>query len=166
MWRMRLVLLLSSSALAVAGCQKHQNDSAWRIVQEADIREAAFRFLFRDQTLDEAGLKGGCYYLAVGDYPRLRDPSTEMMRRFVGRQPPVKALSSCNGPEVECVRDLDTRVQGILAHVGKITWHNDNEVVVHCGYYLANLGGKLGSAVFTRTGGVWRFTKSLEFIVG
>src|SRR5262249_25886188 len=99
---------------------------------QTDFLEAAFRNMFQ---CNLSGLKANAaaYFIALG--PEKRDPSLELLARFVGNSPPVRPVSAAfvDGPRSE-VRDKETGQASIIFRVESLRSLSDNEFEFVGGY--------------------------------
>jgi hypothetical protein len=102
--------------------------------RDDDVREAVFRHQFAHTASSLSELRRvGAYYLSVGSSGE--DPSDDLLSRFEGLEPPVKAVSRCMISEREHVVDRETGQRGVIFSVTAIEWIGDGEVRVEGGYY-------------------------------
>jgi hypothetical protein len=114
-----------------------------RSVYEDDVLEAVFRYQFSH---DSSGLQGRArvFFLSVYDH----DPSSNLMERFQGHEPPVRRVSDCEhsdearGSSAIWVVDSNTGEPGLIYRVERIMWLTDAEAEVTGGYYA---GGRAAS---------------------
>lgn len=103
-------LLLVLAALLVPGCGVF--GSASRSAMLEDIREAVFRYQFKDEHgPDDTKV----YFIAVED----GNPSPELLRRFADHKPPVKPRSACISSG-RGVTDKQTGERGVIYSIGAI----------------------------------------------
>jgi len=113
--------------------------------QEDDIREAMFRYLFKQVALTQTQ-QAHAFYLAIYDTWKYdtKDPDTNLMKRFIGDAPPVKKASQCT-TEVETglifprnsvpsYTDKTPSNWGIIFIVGNIEWITEDIVVADGNY--------------------------------
>lgn len=115
--------------LLAAGCQEAQAPPpANRETQEEAIYEAVLRYAVAHW--DAASPKA--YFIAVGGEDA--DPTPDFLARFADHQPPVRPVSR-SSVESGRVLDRQTGEEGVLFHVGAITWVSESEVRVEGGHY-------------------------------
>jgi hypothetical protein len=121
-------------AVALLSCASAESAKE-RAAQEDDVCEALFRHLFRNNA-SGAKMEASAFFLEVGE----GDPSPDLLSRFAGHEPPVKAKSKCRASAELGVVDLETgEGDALLFSVGRITWESDHRVEVEAGYYEAGL---------------------------
>lgn len=102
--------------------------------QANDIREAAFRHLFRH---NGSGLQDSAdaYYLAVGLFGL--DPSDGFMKRFRDHKPPVRKASECLPPDSfpDRPRNVKTGREGLVFRVTFARRVGLREFEIKGGYY-------------------------------
>jgi hypothetical protein len=106
-----------------------------RPAQEENIREAAFRYLFRHNA---SGLQQDArvFCLSVHD----RDPKDAFLARFHDVKARILPRSACSFEGLDVVHDRERRDEGLLFDVvAEVYWSSDDEAFVDGSYYEAPL---------------------------
>ena len=141
-------LLLAAAAAAALPAQKAADDAS-RAAQEDDVREAVFRYQFRN-----AGVNLAYHFIAVDD----KNPSDAFVKRFKDDDPPVRPISESK-VEKKPIRTVVSKKDGqngIIFRVGHIRWISDTKVDVDGSYDCAdNCQGASGVYHAVKQDGHW-----------
>ena len=124
------ILIILCAVILLAGCGGKKGPMS-RSDQEIDIQEALFRYQFT-HNYSSIGQKANVYFLALGTRT---DPSQELLYRFKGHTPMVKAASATSHLGFGGVTDRSSGKLGIIFRVGNIQWVQDGDVVVEGGWH-------------------------------
>jgi hypothetical protein len=122
-----------------------------RMVQEDDVRESVFRYMF-EHNYSSIQQKANAYYLGIGASDR--DPNPSLLRRFRRNKPQVKPISACE-LDADGVRDVRTRAKGLVFRIEKIKWVGRDEVEVYGGYFEGGLSSSGSRYRVKRENGRW-----------
>jgi hypothetical protein len=131
-----LSLVLTASAVALPA-QKAADDSA-RAGQEDDVREAVFRYQFKN-----TGLNVSYHFIAIDD----KSPSDTFVKRFKDDDPPVRPISESHIEKkpIRTVVSKKNGQNGIIFRVGRVKWVSDVKADVEgsfeCGDNCAGASG-------------------------
>jgi len=142
-----LSLLLAAAATALPA-QKAADESA-RAGQEDDVREAVFRYQFKNTSISAA-----YHFLAIDD----KNPTEAFLKRFKDDDPPVRPLSEAR-IEKKPIRTVVNKKDdqgGIIFHVGRIKWVSDVKADVEGSYDCGdNCEGASGTYHAVKQDGRW-----------
>jgi hypothetical protein len=116
-------ILLAAIAAAALPAQKNNGDSA-RPSEDDDVREAVFRYQFRN-----TGINLAYHFIAVDD----KSPSDAFVKRFKDDDPPVRPISESR-IEKKPIRTVVSKKDGqngIIFRVGHIKWVSDAKADVN-----------------------------------
>ena len=152
-----LVLLLATPL--AAGCAPKRPPAPAIATQavsasvEDDLREAVFLHLF-DHNLSAQQKVARVFCLQIESK---RDPSAELLRRFVDHDPPVKPASLCTvqkGQGGGMVED-DGGARGLIFRVDSIRWIGRDTAVIEGGYFEAGLSASGNIYELVKEGKRW-----------
>ena len=126
--------------------------SADRTIEELDIREATFRYLFitnADWVKDD-----GTYCLGIGTRGREKNPDDAFMERFYGNKPAVRKASACNQSNLG-VTDKTTGKHGVILRTEAIKWISEADVEIDGGDFVAGNGGSGNTYYLRKIDGKW-----------
>jgi len=147
-----VVLLATFIPLHAAQDKAKSEDTATRLAQEDEIREAVFRYEFRHNSSGQ-GARAGVYCISVGE--QNADPPDGFMRRFAGFTPPVRKASDCSTHPLNGVVEKKTGKRGLLFRVRSVKWLSDTEVHVVGGYFEDGLSASGNTYTVVRTRNGW-----------
>jgi hypothetical protein len=146
--------------------QPDKTPEKWR-AQEDDIREVAFRYLFKIPG-ELQGKCAGAFYLAYRESPgKRKDPDERFMQRLASNVPMVKKASQCTlaiGTFICCngdtyreygVVDKQTGKTGIELSVGEINWLRSDVVIIEGRSYEYDLGSSGWLFYLIKEGNSW-----------
>jgi hypothetical protein len=143
-----LFSLILAAAAAALPAQKAADDSA-RAAQEDDVREAVFRYQFKNTSISAA-----YHFLAIDD----KNPTEAFLKRFKDDDPPVRPLSEAR-IEKKPIRTVVNKRDdqgGIIFHVGHIKWISDVKADVEGSYDCGdNCEGASGTYHAVKQDGRW-----------
>jgi hypothetical protein len=148
MRRLVFLSLLLTAAAAALPAQKRADDSA-RGSQEDDIREAVFRFQFKN-----TGLNVSYHFIAIDD----KSPSDSFVKRFKDDDPPVRPISESHIEKkpIRTVVSKKNGQNGIIFRVGRIKWVSDLKADVEGSYECGdNCAGASGAYHAVKQDGHW-----------
>ena len=132
-----------TALLAFLGCSPREEVANPRDESTiADIRETVFRHQFMKNS-SAVQQKAKAYFLSIDG----KDPDAEILRRFEGHQPPVRAGSEFKERE------------GLKFTVGDVKWINNNTVEVSGGYHEHGKSASGNRYRVARKSGKWRVEK-------
>ncbi len=152
----RNMFLISLLALTAVGAEQTRSKD------EDNLREVAFKSLIYQTAAAREGYN--VYFLSVGlswtadNHFTERDPSDELMQRFVGRNPPVRKVSDSRKADGGRVVDKSTGKPGVIFTVDDLKWISDNEAETRCVVYKAGLNGVVYRYTLSRTNNQWKVT--------
>jgi hypothetical protein len=163
MLRIAFLLLLLS-----AGCKAHGTDvenQPAQLTAQDSVREAVFRYQFDHNHSGQQHSAKVCFLsvMVLEDSTGRwndHDPSSELLHRFDGNAPPVKAFSQCRLSE-EGVFDFETDERGLLFRVGAIRWVSDDEAEVDGGYFEGGLSASGNTYYLECRDGQWIVTRDV-----
>ncbi len=142
-----LSLILAAGAAALSP-QKSADDTA-RGAQEDDVREAVFRYQFKN-----IGLNATYHFIAVDD----KNPSDAFLKRFKDDDPPVRPISESH-VEKKPIRTVVSKKDGqsgIIFNVGRVKWVSDVKSDVEGSYECGdNCEGASGTYHAVKQDGHW-----------
>ena len=148
--------LISLLALAAVAAEQAQSKD------EDNVREVAFKSVIYETAAAREGYS--VYFLSVGltwtddNHFTEKDPSDELMRRFVGRNPPVRKVSDSRKADGGRVVDKSTGKPGVIFTVDDLKWISDNQAETRCAVYKAGLNGVVYKYTLSRTNNQWKVT--------
>ncbi len=148
---MRRLILLSLLLMAAAAALPAQRaaDESSHAAQEDDIREAVFRYQFKN-----TGLNLAYNFIAIDD----KNPSDAFVRRFKDDDPPVRPISESH-VEKKPIRTVVSKKDGqngIIFRVGHIKWVSDVRANVEGSFDCAdNCTGASGVYHAVKQDGHW-----------
>ncbi len=150
-----LLLLATGAAVGV--------DDDFRKREEADIREAVFRYQM-DHLVFAEMWKVRHYYLSWDGTDQ--DPPADFMKRFNGHTPPVNKVSACTGSKSgNPVQDKKTGESGLVFSVRHIKWISDTAVEVDGWCFSGRLSGWGGTFKVEKQRRGWKVTDTLGISV-
>ncbi len=177
----RLSTLLAVTILSLSAFTLYAAPTS-RVIQEDDIREAAFRFQLHPYPLPSRAkpkkkVKEPAPIQAPKDYvdpfkvyflsvENDKDPSDKLLKRFAGHKPPIKRVSQSyidsksTDPKTSglWVRDKQTKDIGLIYRVTSIRWLSRNKVTAKGGYFGGGLFATSNTYTLTRRGKTWKVT--------
>jgi len=143
-----LISVLIAAAVAAPALQKNSGEPS-RSAQEEDIREAVYRYQFKD-----FGLIVAYHFIAVNG----KNPPASVLQRLHGEQPPVLPVSDAERIK-KPMRQIQNRndfKQGVLFNQGQIKWISDTKVDVEGGFECGDICDE-ASGVFhvSKSEGKW-----------
>ncbi len=152
----RHLFLISLLALTALGAQETRSK------EEDNLREVAFKTLIYEAAAAREGYS--VYFLSVGltwkddNHFTEIDPSDELMKRFVGRNPPVRKVSDSRKADGGRVVDKSTGKPGVIFTVDDLKWISDNAAETRCAVYKAGLNGIVYKYTLSKTNNQWKVT--------
>lgn len=152
------ILLLLATSLA-AGCASRRppappsSTQAITAADEDNLREVVFRHLF-DHNASGQQKKAQVYCLQIENK---RDPSAELLRRFVNHEPRLKQAALCTfkrGAEGGGVQD-DTGARGLIFRVDSIRRTGPDTAVLEGGYFETGLSASGNVYELAKEGRRW-----------
>jgi hypothetical protein len=151
----RLAALLLFFAFPYPGTsQQASRTDSFRFVQEQNIREVVFRYLFdHNASGQQRNALIFCLSLSFDEHV---DPSDEFMKRFDSHNPPVRKISDCAEHPFAGVTDKRTGKRALLLRVTTIQWISEVEGEVGGGYYEGPLNASGNTFRVVRSRGQWK----------
>lgn len=130
-----LIPILLAALVAAPALQKGKADSS-QVSQEDDVREAVFRYQFKNIELQFA-----YHFISVDG----KKPSSALLDRFRDDAPPVRSVAECVKVK-KPIRGVVSRKDdkpGILFNAGDIKWISPTKADVNGGYECGDACGEL-----------------------
>jgi len=126
-----LISILMAAAVVSPALQKNSGEAP-RAEQEDNIREAVFRYQFKNFDLLVA-------YHFISVYGK--NPQASMLQRFHGEQPPVLPLSDSEKIKkpMKLIQNRNDYKQGALFNQGQIKWISDTRADVDGGFECGDI---------------------------
>lgn len=147
--------------LICSGCATNRQGE-WVVIEqsseEADIREAVFRYQFQNtQTAKKKDVDVIFITLDRGAYL----PTQEFMDRFSDHEPPVKLASQCFAAgKWHAIVEYYTGRGGIVFAAGPIYWVSDTKVEVTGQYNKSGMNAGGNHYVLVKRNGRWTVVES------
>ena len=153
-----VVAILLATALRLDAAKDPPNlESAARISEEADIREAVFRYEFANNSSIQ-GRRAAVYCLSIEGNS---DPPNVFMKRFAEFKPPVRKISECTTDPYKGVIEKSTGKHGLVFRVKSIRWISDVEVEVIGGYYEDGLSASGNTYTLRKRKKKWKVSDAV-----
>ncbi len=126
-----LISILMAAFVAAPALQKSTNEPS-RADQEDSIRETVFRYQFKNFDLLVA-----YHFISVNG----KNPSSAMLERFHGAQPPVLSVSESERLKrpMKLIQNRNDYKQGALFNQGQIKWISDTKADVDGGFECGDI---------------------------
>ncbi|HEV3218196.1 MAG TPA: hypothetical protein VGZ48_00385 [Candidatus Acidoferrales bacterium] len=148
MRRLIFVSMLLAAAGAALSAQKPADESA-RAGQEDDVREAVFRYQFKN-----TGLPAAYHFIAFDE----KNPPDAFLKRFRDDDPPVRPISESH-IEKKPIRTVVSKKDGqggIIFNLGHVKWISDVKAEVEGSYDCGdNCEGVSGTYHAVKQDGRW-----------
>ncbi len=152
-----VVFILLTTALCLEAANEPPNlESATRISDEADIREAVFRYEFVHNSSIQ-GRRAAVYCLSAEGNS---GPPDVFIKRFAGFKPRVGKVSECS-TDPRRVTEKSTGKHGLVFRVKSIRWISETEVVVLGGYYEDGLSASGDTYTLRKEQNKWKVCNAL-----
>jgi hypothetical protein len=148
-----LISVLMTVMATAPALQKGAGEST-RAEQEDDIREAVFRYQFKN-----ADLLVAYHFLSVNG----KNPSAALLQRFHDEQPPALPVSDSEivKKPMRMVQNRNDYKQGVLFNVGQIKWISDAKVDVDGGFACGDFCDEFSGVYhLTKQGNKWAVDSS------
>jgi hypothetical protein len=152
-----VAIILSAISSLDATKDEPNPENAVRISEEADIREAVFRYEFIHNSSIQ-GRGAAVYCLSVEGNS---DPPDVFMKRFAGFKPPVRKISECSTDPYKGVIDKRTGKHGLIFRVRSIKWISDIEVEVLGGYFEDGLSASGNTYTVRKKQKKWKVSNAV-----
>ena len=131
-FRAGLAVLMAINTLA---CSTNGPTVVQNCDDENNIREAVFRYQFLNNS-SAAQQSADVYFLSLADET---DPDENLVARFAGHEPEVKAVSRSRIGDGGRVEEKETGRTGLIFRIDAIFPLDEKRVRVKGGYYEANV---------------------------